>query len=188
MNALSLLPHLLPPNATPLEKAVIQALLKQLNKVPPNVKRSLWNAQTCPVELLPWLAWTFGLETWDNNWPASVKRARIGRAISVARIRGTLASLEDVLQSYGGNFIIKEWWEYEPAREPHTFDITLNLTGEDGEAATAEFIESVIDDINRTKPVRSHYTVTQGLTVSGSLAIVAAGRSIVSTRLVMDAD
>lgn len=180
------LAHLLPPNATPLEKAVIHAILKQLNKLPDNVKRSLWNARTCPVELLPWLAWTFGLETWDNTWPESVKRNRIARAIAIARTRGTLASIEEVLTSYGANFIIREWWEYDPPKTPHTFELTLNLSGEDGQAASAGFIESVIDDINRTKPVRSHYTVTQGLTAGGSMGAVTAARCVVSRRLVMN--
>jgi len=178
--------NLLPPNATALERALLRAILEEFDTLPRDVCRALWNPDACPVELLPWLAWTFALETWDSNWPEGVKRARIKSAIEIARKRGTVGSVRRVLQSYGGNFIIKEWWEYDPPKTPHTFELTLNLSGEDGQAASAEFIESVIDDINRTKPVRSHYTVTQGLTAGGSMGTVAAARCVVARRLVMN--
>lgn len=179
---------LMPPNATPLERAINAAAADQLNRLPRNVARRLWNADTCPLEFLPWLAWTVGVEVWDSNWPENVKRARVKEAIPIARLKGTRGSIDRVLKSYGGDFAIQEWWQKNPKGIPHTFELSLNLSGAGGKEATAEFIEAVIDDINRTKPLRSHYTVIQGLKAKGELQIVAAVRTVIEVNLSMQTD
>ena len=47
--------HLLPPNATPQERAVSETLSRtETISVP---IRELWRPQECPARLLPWLAW-----------------------------------------------------------------------------------------------------------------------------------
>lgn len=178
-------PNLLPPNATTLEKAIMAAVLKQYGKLPISAKRKLWNPDTCPMPLLPWLAWTFGLESWSNDWSEAVKRARVRGAIPVAKRRGTIGSMRRLLESYGGNMTIKEWWQYTPPREPHTFDITVVLNGKDGQSATAQFVQEVIDDIHRTKPVRSHFKFTQGLQVNGELKVAGCVRLIQFARIKM---
>lgn len=101
------LQHLLPPNATSLEKAVMLAVLKQYAKLPLNIKRRLWSANTCPVELLPWLAGTVGLQEWNNNWTEHIKRAQIRDAIVVAKKRGTLGAIKRSLNNYGVTVAIK---------------------------------------------------------------------------------
>lgn len=179
--------HLLPPNATPLERAAVIAALKTIQDMPQGVARSLWNANTCPVDLLPWLAWTFGVETWSNEWSAAVKRSRIKEAIAIARHKGTIGGVRKMLASYGATFVIKEWWQMHPKGEPHTFELILTLSGQDGAAASAAFLESVIDDLERTKPVRSHYKITQGLQVGGSLHLLGVGRVIQYKRFKMQA-
>lgn len=182
------LPDLLPPNATLLERAINQATANQFARLPQNVSRRLWNPDTCPLDLLPWLAWTFGVEIWDSAWPENIKRARVKAAISIARGKGTLASIDRVLQSYGGDFALQEWWQTQPQGVPHTFQISLNLSGSDGEIGSAAFIESVVDDIDRTKPLRSHYTITQGLKAKSELRIVAAVRTVIEVNLTMQTD
>lgn len=175
--------QLLPPNATKIEQALAAIIQEQFDKLPMNVKRELWNPDKCPVHLLPWLAWTFGLESWDNTWSESIKRARIREAIPIAKSKGTLGSIRRLLKSYGGNIAIREWWQTEPKGEPHTFEIVLTLSGNDGEAATAEFITSVMRDIDRTKPVRSHYTATQGVQFNQKISAYGFMRIVAYTRL-----
>lgn len=179
------LPDLLPPNATPLERAAIRAALAQFSALPVNVCRALWNPGTCPLELLPWLAWTFGLETWSDTWSEAIKRARVRNAIEIARKRGTVGSVRRALESYGGTFVLTEWWQTTPRGIPHTFHLLMVLSGQDGQAATAEFLESVLHDIDRTKPLRSHYTVTQGLATTGSIRVLTIARVLLYRRLHM---
>lgn len=181
-------PHLLPPNATRAEIAIIQAVLKQFNKLPDNVKRNLWNADTCPLELLPWLAWARGVEVWDSTWPESIQRTQVKNAIKIARKRGTLGSIEDVLKSFGGSFVVREWWEQEPPGVPHTFELTLSINPQEGETITHDFIEKVMQAIDRTKPLRSSYTLIQGLSARGHLGIVGALRCGVFIKLKLQTD
>ena len=48
-------PSLLPPNATPLERALEDGLTG-LAAIDPPVEK-IWDPQTCPLPLLPWLAY-----------------------------------------------------------------------------------------------------------------------------------
>jgi P2-related tail formation protein len=44
---------------------------------------------------------------------------------------------------------------------PHTFEAVMTIANQDGQSATAMFVEDVIGEITRTKPVRSHFTFTR---------------------------
>ena len=56
MTALTTYPHLLPPNATPLEKA-LSGPTGRITQIPTPL-RQLWRWDLCQVEHLPLLAWT----------------------------------------------------------------------------------------------------------------------------------
>lgn len=188
-NVLQQVATLLPPNATPLEKGIAYAIQKQFAKRPLHVKRRLWNPATCPVHLLPWLAWTVGLEEWHNDWPENVKRAQIRDAIAVARKRGTLWAIKRPLNNYGVTIAIKRWFEYDPPKEPYTFDVTV-VIDPDTESGlnSADLLESVKRDIDRNKSLRDHYTLTQGVQMRGGLRLAGFMRSMSSTRLKMQTD
>lgn len=91
--------HLLPPNATPLERA-IAATGAGIDTLPVAL-RDLWNPATCPVTLLPWLAWSLAVDEWDENWSESVQRSVVADAIEVHRHRGTVWSLKRSLAPLG---------------------------------------------------------------------------------------
>lgn len=63
--------------------------------------RQLWNPATCPVDLLPWLAWAFSVDEWDADWPEATKRAAIAASISIHRRKGTVASVREALRAFG---------------------------------------------------------------------------------------
>ncbi len=63
--------------------------------------RTVWNAQTCDVALLPWLAWALGVDEWDSEWTESTKRAVIASSAAVHRTKGTLKSIRLALSSAG---------------------------------------------------------------------------------------
>ncbi|HAV51582.1 MAG TPA: phage tail protein I, partial [Brevundimonas sp.] len=52
---------------------------------------------------------------------------------------------------------------------------------------TARFVEEVIDEVIRTKPVRAHFTFTQGLAAQGGLGLAAAARAADFYRLQLEA-
>lgn len=172
---------LLPPNATALER-IAEAVTARSFDID-TVVGLLWNPAACPENLLPWLAWTMSVDTWRNTWPLAVKRARVANSLMVQRRKGTARSISDVVDSFGGVVDITEWWQTTPRGQPHTFALTLTLGGQDGETTTAQYVDDVIAEVNFTKPVRSHFTFTQGINLAGRVGVIAATRAAVFVRL-----
>lgn len=176
---------LLPPNATPLERAT-EATMARLADVPVPL-RALFDPDTCPLDTLPYLAWALSIDTWSSDWPEEIKRARVRHAITIQRRKGTAQSVRDVVASFGGEVALREWWQQEPRGAPHTFDLLLDLNGRSGAVATAAFVDQVVAEVRRTKPVRSHFTFSQAIEADAALALTAAARPAVFRRLTVTA-
>ena len=172
---------LLPPNASQLERGLEQATARAGNVTVDFTP--LWNPQTCPIELLPYLAFALSIDTWDPAWPEATKRALVSTAIDIQRHKGTAKSIRDIIRTFGGQIALREWWQMAPPGTPHTFSVVLSLTGAAGEAPSAGFIDQIIDEIRRTKPVRSHFTFGQAIVVTGGIRPVGAARPALFYRL-----
>jgi phage tail P2-like protein len=167
---------LLPPNSTAQERAMSLATARAAN-VP--VKFSeLWSPQDCPIEILPWLAWTLSVETWNPAWPDYVKREVVASAVRVARQKGTRKSVSDALLSIGATSVMVEWFEKSPQGPPHTFEI--NLVSSD---SSLEMQAAIASEINRAKPLRAHYTINYGVLLGGRINMCAVLRPAVFARL-----
>jgi phage tail P2-like protein len=176
---------LLPPNASALDRAAESVMVKHLAAIP-QPHRSLWNPDTCPIELLPWLAWSMGVEAWRTEWPEYIKRAIVRNAIQVQRQRGTVKSVRDTVASFGGAISIREWWQTTPKGEPHTFELVFTMSGQDGDQAGAAFVQDVMAEVARVKPLRSHFTFIQGLSAQASTKLACVGRPVAYARLDMN--
>jgi phage tail P2-like protein len=97
----SLLPSVLPPNATLLERNMESAGWRLRNEGPTGI-RALWNPRTIPAALLPWLAWGLGVDAWDTTWDDGKKRAEVASALADHQVDGTLAGVRRVTGLYGG--------------------------------------------------------------------------------------
>lgn len=172
-------PTLLPPNATEQEYAIEQVTAR-VEDVPVGL-RDLWNPDTCPVELLPWLAWSLSLDAWKAYWPEAVKRERIKQAILIQRRKGTAKSVRDVVETFGSAVALREWHQTVPVGAPHTFEVILTMGA--SVPNTAEFQQDIVDEVSRTKPVRSHFTLTAGLSSSGGLGLQGVARPVIYRRL-----
>lgn len=174
-------PSLLPPTSTALERALEQATAR-IGGIDVDLPRRLWDPWTCPADMLPWLAWGLSMDSWDNRWPEAVRRQRVASAIEIQRRKGTAQSVFDVVDSFGGALVLKEWWQYDPPAQPHTFTITLTVGNGLG-PLPADYIDDIIAEVTRTKPVRSHFTFTQGLEATGGIRLAAVARPALLTRL-----
>lgn len=144
---------LLPRNSTSLEVQAALALA-QIQRVPIPL-RQLCNPNTCPVPLLPYLAWAFSVDRWDSRWPESAKRAAIRSAYFVHSRKGTIGAVRRVVEPLGYTLNITEWWEFETAGLPGTFSLVLDLP-EDGDPEQA--YDELIWLIDDAKPVSRHLT------------------------------
>ena len=120
---------LLPPSATPQERALagVSGRLENL----PVPYRDLWNPDRCPLELLFYLAYTFSVDQWDDQWPEHIKRQTVKDALHQHRIKGTRAAVENAIASFGTVARVTEWWEQNPKAPPHTF--TVDISAQDNE-------------------------------------------------------
>lgn len=154
--------RLLPANATELERLAAEALA-QIDRVPVPL-RQLWNPDTCPVELLPYLAWAFSVDRWSQAWPESAKRAAIRAAYFIHAHKGTIGALRRVVEPLGYLIEVFEWWEEVPAGVPGTFRL---LVGVLDTGITDEMYQELTWLIDDAKPLTRHLV---GLAISLDIA------------------
>ncbi|NWB21515.1 phage tail protein I [Pseudomonas sp. D4002] len=150
--------HLLPGNSTSLERQAAQALA-QIQRVPIPL-RQLCNPNTCPVPLLPYLAWAFSVDRWDSNWTEATKRAAIRSSRYIHAHKGTIGALRRVVEPLGYLIEVMEWWQTAPEGAPGTFALKVGVldTG-----ITEEMYLELTWLIDDAKPVTRHLT---GLAIS----------------------
>ncbi|SFU24698.1 phage tail protein I [Paraburkholderia aspalathi] len=173
--------ELLPPNSTTHERnlATVAARLGDI-AVP---LRDLTNPDTCPLAILPWLAWHLGADRWQDYWSEAEKRDRVRRTIPIAKKKGTVGAVRAALAAFGVDLILREWWELTPPGTPGTFDVVLTVHGREGTRITADLVRDVLEEIDRTKRLSAHYTFTQGVTVTGTQPVAGAIRPALYRRL-----
>ncbi|NWC97343.1 phage tail protein I [Pseudomonas sp. P7779] len=163
--------HLLPGNSTLLERQAAQALA-QIQRVPIPL-RQLCNPNTCPVPLLPYLAWAFSVDRWDSNWAEATKRAAIRSSRYIHAHKGTIGALRRVVEPLGYLIEVMEWWQTAPEGVPGTFALKVGVldTG-----ITEEMYLELTWLIDDAKPVTRHLT---GLAISlESTGTVFIGASV----------
>lgn len=94
---------LLPASSTAWERAVEEAgATFEMLPVPVG---DIWNPETCPEHMLPWLAASLSIDLWRAEWPAWKKRQVIRESIQLARIKGTRAALERYLRQVDAELV-----------------------------------------------------------------------------------
>lgn len=91
---------ILPRNASPLERAIDQSGAARMAAMPALVA-SIWNADTCPAALLPYLAWALSVDEWSDDWGIDRKRDVIREARYIHQHKGTLSAVKRALAAVG---------------------------------------------------------------------------------------
>ena len=164
---------LLPPNATDLEHAIADVCAR-IDEVP-IIIRELWNPQTCPADLLPWLAWSFSVDDWDSSWSDQQKRDTIAAAIEVQQIKGTIGSVRSALAALGIDARVQEWFNQIPEGDPYTYKLLLEAYQT---PVTQEGVAKVLQLIDTNKSLRSHMSVAEVSARSESILTVGAVTNI----------
>lgn len=160
---------LLPNNSTPLERAIEGATAE----VTPAPLRSIYDPVTCPVPLLPFLAWECSVDRWVDTWPVAVKRAAISASYYIHKHKGTIGAIRRVVEPLGYLVNVVEWWQKVPEGEPATFELEVGVLETGISEETYQELVLLIDD---AKPVSRHLT---GLAIS----LESTGRQYMSACL-----
>ena len=140
---------LLPINSTQLERAM-EATFFEKTIVP---LRDLYNADTCPVHLLPHLAWAWSVDRWDYRWTEVTKRAAIKASYYIHAHKGTIGALRRVVEPLGYLIEIIEWFNTVPPGVPGTFALKVGVLDTGITEEMYQELERLIDD---AKPVTRH--------------------------------
>jgi len=148
--------RLLPTGSSALEVAAAKAAA-EIERVPVPL-RTLWNWRTCPVNLLPYLAWALSVDRWDFAWPEATKRSVIASSFFVHQHKGTISALRRVIEPFGYLVEVKEWWQVN--EEPGTFRLDIGILDRGITEEVYQEMERLIYD---AKPASRHLT---GLAIS----------------------
>ncbi|WP_338463863.1 phage tail protein I [Franconibacter daqui] len=160
--------RLLPVGSSALEVAAAQAAA-EINRVPVPL-RTLWNWRTCPVNLLPYLAWALSVDRWDSGWPEATKRSVIASSFFVHQHKGTISALRRVVEPLGYLIEVREWWQLN--EEPGTFRLVVGVLDSGITEEMYQELERLIED---AKPASRHLTgLAISLSTTGSAYISAS--------------
>lgn len=140
---------LLPLNSTQLERAMEAAFFEK-TIVP---LRDLYNPDTCPVHLLPHLAWAWSVDRWDYRWSEATKRAAIKASFYIHKHKGTIGAIRRVVEPLGYLIEIVEWFKTVPEGVPGTFALKIGVLDTGITEEMYQELERLIDD---AKPVTRH--------------------------------
>jgi phage tail P2-like protein len=163
--------RLLPTGSSSLEVAAAEALaiLSTMN-VP---LRQLWNPQTCPVQLLPYLAWAWSVDRWDSGWSESTKRAVVAAARYVHRHKGTIGAIRRVVEPLGYLIRVIEWWKTNETLGTFRLDVGVLDTG-----ITEEMYNELERLIADAKPCSRHLIgLSINLDANGAIPVAVASYS-----------
>ncbi|KAA6048178.1 phage tail protein I [Pantoea sp. Bo_7] len=163
--------RLLPTGSSPLEVAAAEALagLGSLD-VP---LRQLWNPRTCPVALLPYLAWAWSVDRWDAGWSESTKRAVVESSQYVHRHKGTIGAIRRVVEPLGYLIRVIEWWKTNEAPGTFRLDVGVLDTG-----ITEEMYNELERLIADAKPCSRHLIgLSINLDANGVMPVAVASYS-----------
>ncbi|WP_271461396.1 phage tail protein I [Pantoea leporis] len=162
---------LLPPGSSALERRLTQACsgISGLN-VP---LRDLWNPDTCPVNFLPYLAWAFSVDRWDESWAESVKRKVVKDAFYIHQHKGTVSAIRRVVEPLGYLIRVIEWWKTNDV--PGTFRLDLGVLDTGITEEMYHELERVIAD---AKPCSRHLIgLSITLDANGTVPVAVASYS-----------
>ena len=101
--------RLLPTGSSPLEIAAAEACA-EIERVTVPIK-TLVNPDTCPLHLLPYLAWAWSVDRWDAAWSEQTKRDVIKSSMFVHKHKGTIGALRRIVEPLGYLISVTEWWK-----------------------------------------------------------------------------
>lgn len=140
---------LLPPNRTVYERD-IESVLARVSDVDVPINQ-IWHASTCPVALLPWLAWSLSVDEWDSDWSEAQQREAISSSIAMHRSKGTAGAVKNAIAALGYQVEVSEWFDTNGG--PYSFIIYVDNEN----TPTSPQVEAAIRRVvAQSKNVRSH--------------------------------
>lgn len=142
------MPSILPPNSTKLERDAEATAVRILDE--PREAKYLFDPDRCPAAFLPWLAYAFSVDVWNDAWSEAQKRAIIKASFATHQYKGTPQAIMDQITALGYTPEVEEWFDYN--KPPFHFDVNIDI----GDATFNDaLVEPVLRIIAAFKNLRS---------------------------------
>ncbi len=105
---------------------------------------------------LPWLAWWFRVDTWDDAWTEERKRDVVKNALSLYKYKGTIWAVERALELTGFGPKLTVWHQMNPVGAKGTF--LVEATQEQG-GLTQKDYENVVTLVESNKQGSQHWNM-----------------------------
>ena len=139
--------------------------------------RDLWNPWKCPVKFLPYLAWAFSVDRWEETWSETEKRQAVSDAFWIHQRKGTVATVRRVIETLGYSMTLQEWWKVADPAGTFRLEIDLNDIG-----ITESMIKELERIIGDAKPVSRHISqLTLSLSVT---ALASIGTAFIDSEVI----
>lgn len=168
-------PTILPINATAAERAVEQVAAR-VEDLDTGIAKT-WSPETCPADLLPWLAWALSVDYWGEDWAEDLRRSVVAASVETHRRKGTVGAVRRALAAAGLKIDIVEWWQNGGA--VHTFELTALASDIAGLNVSIgpELAALVARAVDPVKPARSHYSIEIGEAFRAGLSMRSGSRT-----------
>lgn len=135
------------------------------------LQQSLGNLHIMDIDnvdpsFLPWLAWQWRVDVWDDTWPIAQQREVVKSALLLARYRGTPWAVKRALALTGYQSLVTEWWQQQPEGERGTFTVEV-----DAEQRTIDdtYYNQVFTLVERNKRGSQHWTLRPRISVKAGM-------------------
>lgn len=145
-----MLKNIIPDSLLPDAEHIVETIDNRYKLIQKDILRVLIypRIDDLPEELIDLLAQQFHIEGYDIAKSITEKRAFVKNAILLHRHKGTKWAIKKVLEIFGLDGEVKEW--FETSGQPYTFSVSLS-----GEISDSVPIAKLINLINEYKNVRS---------------------------------
>lgn len=103
------------------------------------------------MKFLPYLAWAFSVDRWEETWSETEKRQAVSDAFWIHQRKGTVAAVRRVIETLGYSMTLQEWWKVADPAGTFRLEIDLNEIG-----ITEPMINELERIIGDAKPVSRH--------------------------------
>ncbi|UJZ95061.1 phage tail protein I [Photobacterium damselae subsp. damselae] len=129
-----------------------------------SLKNAILSLQILDVDhvhetFLPWLAWWFRAEQWDNTWPIEHKRTAVKEALILFRYKGTPWAVIRAIELHGFDSELIEWHEQVPVGINGTFKIIVPIIAKNARSITASIQNSIKNAIDSNKRGSQHWSI-----------------------------
>lgn len=124
----------------------------------------------CHPSFLPWLAWQWRVDVWDDAWPEAKKRAVVKEALLLFRFKGTPWAVKRALTLTGYECQLVEWHQMVPEGMRGTFRVDVQHQG--GAPVDGRLYRDVAKQVESNKRGSQHWGMrVQGPVVAGEVAV-----------------